>query len=269
MMERDKFKTEINTILGVLRPQRGEGQLICQGRSQRHPWCLASALAPSVERDSFSAKEEVNAILGVLRQRSPPAWRGTAALPRKKSTPSLVSCVSARPQRGEGQLLCQGRSQRHPWCLASALAPSVERDSCSAKEEVNAILGVLRQRSPPAWRGTAALPRKKSTSSLVSCVSARPQRGEGQLLCQGRSQRHPWCLASALAPSVERDSCSAKEEVNVILGVLRQRSPPAWRGTAALPRKKSTPSLVSGVSARPQRGEGQLLCQGRSTNKII
>ena len=309
-------------------PQCGEGQLLSQGRSQCLPWCLASAPAPSVERDSCSAKEEVNAFLGALRQHPPqsgegqllsqgrsqclpwclaststPEWSGTAAQPRNRSMPSLVPCVSACPQCGEGQLLSQGRSQCLPWCLASAPAPSVERDSCSAKEEVNAFLGALRQYPPqsgegqllsqgigqclswclasvpapsverdscsakvevscsakgqllsqgrsqclpwclasvstPEWRGTAAQPRNRSMPLLVPCVSACPQCGEGQLLSQGRSQCLPWCLASAPAPSVERDSCSAKEEVNAFLGALRQHP--------------------------PQSGEGQLLSQGRS-----
>ena len=113
------------------------------------------------QRDGF--KQEANAFLSALHQRPPPGWRGTAALPRKKSTHSLVPCVSTRPKGGEGQLLCQGRSQRILWCLASAPAPRVERDSCSAKEEVNAFLGALRQRPPQGWIGTAALPRKKHT----------------------------------------------------------------------------------------------------------
>ena len=133
-------------------------------------------------------KIEVNAFLHALRQRSLPEWRETAALLRKKSTPSLVPCVSAHPQSGEGQLLCQGRSQHLPWCLASAPTPRVERDSCCAKKEVNTFLGALRQHPPPEWRGTAALPRKKSTPSLVPCVSTHPQSGEEQLLCQGRSK---------------------------------------------------------------------------------
>ena len=274
-MERDSCsaKEEVNTFLGALsqrpppewrgtaalprkkstpslvpwvsaRPQSGEGQLLCQGRSRHLPWCIGSAPAPRVERDSCSAKEEVDTFLGALSQRPPPEWRGTAALPRKKSTPSLVPWVSARPQSGEGQLLCQGRSRHLPWCLGSAPAPRVERDSCSAKEEVDTFLGALGQRPPPEWRGTAALPRKKSTPSLVPWVSARPQSGEGQLLCQGRSRHLPWCLESAPAPRVERESCSAKEEVDTFLGALSQRPPPEWRGTAALPRKKSTPSLV-------------------------
>ena len=141
-------------------------------------------------------------------------------MPRKKSTPSLVPCVSARPQSGEGQLLCQERSQRLPWCLVSAPAPRVERDSCYAKKEVNAFLGALCQRPPPEWRGTAAtaaMPaRKKSTPSLVPCVSTRPQSGEGQLLRQERSQCLPWCLVSAPAPKVERDSCYVKKEAHVV-----------------------------------------------------
>ena len=190
-----------------------------------------------MERDSCSAKEEVNAFLGALRQRQPPVWRGTAAQPRKKSIPSLVPCVSIHPrverdscsaneevnaflgalhqhppQSGEGQLLSQGRSQCLPWCLASA--------------------------STPEWSGTAAQPRNRSMPFLVPCVSACPHCGEGQLLSQGRSQCLPWCLASAPAPSVERDSCSAKEEVNAFLGALHQHP--------------------------PQSGEGQLLSQGRS-----
>ena len=171
-------------------PQSGEGQLLCQGRSlQRLPWCLASLPSPE--------------------------WRGTVALPRKKSTPSLLPCITALPQSGEGQLLCQGRSQCLPWCLASPPSPRVERDSCSAKDEVNAFLGALHHRPPPEWRGTVALPRKKSTPSLVPCITALPQSGEGQLLCQGRSQRLTWCLASPPAPRVERDSCSAKEETHL------------------------------------------------------
>ena len=245
-------------------PQNGEGQVLSQGRSQHLPWCLASVPALRVESDRCSAKEEVNAFLGALRQCPPPEWRGTGAQPRKKSTPSLVLCVSARPQSGEGQVLSQGRSQRLPWCLASVPALRVERDRCSAKEEVNAFLGALRQCPPPEWRGTGAQPRKKSTPSLVLCVSARPQSGEGQVLSQGRSQRLPWCLASVPALRVERDRCSAKEEVNAFLGALRQCPPPEWRGTGAQPRKKSTPSLVPCVSARPQSGEGQMFSQGRS-----
>ena len=154
-------------------------------------------------------------------------------------------------------MLSQGRSQRLPCCLVSAPAPRVESDRCSAKEEVNACLVALCQHPPPEWRGTAAQPRKKSTSSLVPCVSARPQSGEGQVLRQGRSQHLPWCLASVPAPRVERDRCSAKEEVNAFIGALRQCPPPEWRGTGAQPRKKSTPSLVPCVSAHPQSGEGQ------------
>ena len=263
--ERDSCsaKEEVNAFLGALcqhPPQSGEGQLLSQGRSQRLPWCPLSA--PTSE------------------------WRGTAAKPRKKSTPSLVPFVGIHPreerdscsakeevnaflgalcqhppQSGEGQLLSQGRSQRLPWCPVSA--PTPER------------------------RGTAAQPRKKSMPSLVPCVSTHPreerdscsakedvnaflgalcqhppQSGEGQLLSQGRSQRLPWCPLSA--PTSE------------------------WRGTAAQPRKKSTPSLVPCVSTHPreerdscsakeevnaflgalcqhppQRGEGQLLSQGR------
>ena len=258
-------------------PQSGQrGRLLCQGRSQCLPWCLVSAPNPRVEReDGCSAKEEVNAFLGALCQRPTPEWRErTAALPRKKSMPSLVPCVSAQPQSGErGRLLCQGRSQCLPWCLVSAPNPRVEReDGCSAKEEVNAFLGALCQRPTPEWRErTAALPRKKSMPSLVPCVSAQPQSGErGRLLCQGRSQCLPWCLVSAPNPRVEREeSCSAKEEVNAFLGALCQRPTPEWRErTAALPRKKSMPSLVPCVSAQPQSGErGRLLCQGRSTHR--
>ena len=207
------------------------------------------------EGDDF--KKEVNAFLGALCQRPSPQRRGTAARQRKKSTSSLVPCVSARPHSGEGHLLGQGRSQRLPWCLASA-----------------------------------ARPRKKSTPSLVPCISARPHSGEGQLLGQGRSQRLPWCLASApvgegqllgqgrsqhlpwcLAsapvPTSERDSCSAKEEVNAFLGALHQRPSPQRRGTAARQRKKSTSSLVPCVSARPHSGEGQLLGQGRNPHRKI
>ena len=132
------------------------------------------SIHPRVERDSCSAKEEVNAFLGALRQHP--------------------------PQSGEGQLLSQGRSQCLPWCLASA--------------------------STPEWRGTAAQPRNRSMPSLLPCVSACPQCGEGQLLSQGRSQCLPWCLASA--------------------------STPEWRGTAAQPRKKSMPSLVPCVSIHPR-----------------
>ena len=157
--------------------------MLCQGRSQRLPWCLASTPAIRVEMDSRSAKEEVNAFLGALRQHQPSEWRGTVALPRKKSTPSLVPCVNTCHQSGEGHLLCQGRSQRLPWCFASTPAIRVERDTCSAKEEVNAFLGALRQHQPSDWRGTVALPMKKSTPSLVPCVNTRHQSGEGQLLC--------------------------------------------------------------------------------------
>ncbi|KAI0239831.1 hypothetical protein LSAT2_009437 [Lamellibrachia satsuma] len=106
-------------------------------------------------------------------------------------------------------VLNQERSQRLPWCLA--LAPAL---GCSAKDEVNVFLGALRQRPP-----SAVQPRNKSTSSLVPRVSARPQ-----LLSQGRSQRLPWCLASALA-----SSCSAKEEDYVFIGALRQCPPSAAR----------------------------------------
>ena len=134
-------------------------------KSQRFPWCLALAPIPRVERGSCSAKEEVNTFLGALRQCPSPERRGTDALPRKKSTPSLMPCISARPQRGEGQMLC--------------------------KEEVNTFLDALRQHPPPEWRGAAAQPRKKSTPSLMPCVSARPQRGEGQMLSQGRNQHLP------------------------------------------------------------------------------
>ena len=193
-------------------------QLLSQGRSQRLHWCLASVPALSC-----SAKDEVNVFIGALRQRPP-----SAAQPRTKSTSSLVPCVSARPQ-----LLSQGRSQRLHWCLASVPALS-----CSAKDEVNVFIGALRQ-CPPS----AAQPRTKSTSSLVPCVSARPQ-----LLSQGRRQRLNWCLASAPALS-----CSAKGEDNVLIGALRQRPP-----SAAQPRTKTTSSLVPCVSARPQ-----LLSQGR------
>ena len=195
-----------------------------------------SAPAPRVERDSCSAKEEVDAFLGALCQRQPREWRGTAAQPRKKSTPSLVLCVSASPESGDGQLLSQGRSRRLPWCFVSAPAPRVERDSCSAKEEVDAF-------------------------------SASLESGEGQLLSQGRSRRLPCCFVSAPAPRVERDSCSAKEEVDAFLGALCQRQPREWRVTAALPRKKSTPSLVLCVSASPESGEGQLLSHGRSSHR--
>ena len=152
-------------------------------------------------------------------------------------------------------MLSQGRSQRLPWCLASVPAPRVESDRCSAKKEVNTFIGALRQRPPPEWRVTGAQPRKKSTPSLVPCVSARPQSGEGQVFSQERSQHLPWCLASVPAPRMESDRCSAKEEVNTFLGALRQCPPPEWRVTGAQPRKKSTPSLVPCVSARPQSGE--------------
>ena len=215
------------------------------------------SIHPRVERDSCSAKEEVNAFLGALRQHP---WRGTAAQPRNRSMPSLLPCVSACPQCGEGQLLSQGRSQCLPWCLASAPAPSVERDSCSAKEEVNAFLGALRQHPPqsgegqllsqgigqclpwclaastPEWRGTAAQPRNRSMPSLLPCVSACPQCGEGQLLSQGRSQCLPWCLASAPAPSVERDSCSAKEDQCLPLPCVPPQSDSLPRNRSIHPR---------------------------------
>ena len=219
------------------RPQSGEGQLLSQGRSQHLPWCLVSAPTPE--------------------------WRETAAQPRKKSTPSLVSCVSARPQSGEGQLLSQGRSQHLPWCLVSAPAPRVERDSCSAKEEVNTFLGALCQHPPqsgerqllsqgrsqhlPWCLVSAPAPRverascsaKEEVNTFIGALCQHPpQRGERQLLSKGRSQHLPWCLVSAPAPRVERASCSAKEEVNTFLGALCQHP--------------------------PQRGERQLLSQGRS-----
>ena len=393
-VERDSCsaKEEVNAFLGALcqhPPQRGEGQLLSQGRSQCLPWCLVSAPTPErrgtaarprkksmpslvpyvsthprVERDSCSAKEEVNAFLGALCQHPPqrgegqllsqgrsqclpwcpvsaptPERRGTAAQPRKKSMPSLVSCVNTHPreerescsakeevnvflcalcqhppQRGERELLSQGRSQHLPWCTVSAPTsewkgtaakpmkksmpslvpcvsthPRVERDSCSAKEEANTFLGALCQHPP--------------------------QRGEGELLSQGRSQRLPWCPVSAptperteraaqprkkstpsLVPCVsthpreERESCSAKEEVNAFLGALCQHPPqsgegqllsqgrsqrlPWCPGSAPTPERRERESCSAKEEVNtfldalcqhpPQSGEGQLLSQGRS-----
>ena len=124
-----------------------------------------------INKSRHTVKTEVNAFLGAWRQHPPQEWRGTAARPRKKSTPSSVPYVSTRPKSGEGQLLCQGRSQHLPRCLASAPAPRVERDSCSAKEEVNTFLGALRQHPPQEWRGTAARPRKKHTQETNFFIS--------------------------------------------------------------------------------------------------
>ena len=151
-----------------------------------------------------------------------------------------------------------------PCVSDSAAAIRWERDNCSVKEEVDVFLGALCQRPPLDGRGTAAQPRKKSTSSSVPCVSARQLMGEGQLLSQGRSSRLPRCLGSAPAIGWERDSCSVKEEVHVFLGALYQRPPFDGRGTAAQSRKKSTSSSVPCISARHWMGEGQLLSQGRS-----
>ena len=279
MAGRENISVKKVSCVGA-RPQSGEEQLLSQRRSRRLPLCPASAPAPRVERNSCSAKEEVDSSLVSCVGARPQS----VAQPRK-STPSFVSCVGARPQSGEEQLLSQRRSRRLPLCPASAPAPRVDRNSCSAKEEVDSFLCVQRQRPPPEWRGTVAQPTKKSTPSFVSCVGARPQSGEEQLLSQGRSRLLPLCPASAPAPRVERNSCSAKEEVDSFLGVLRRRPPPEWRGTVAQPRKKSSfcvlrqrpppgtvaqprkkssPSLVSCVGARPQSGEEQLLSQGRS-----
>ena len=248
-------------------PQSGAGQLFIQERSQHRPWCLVPVSIPRVERDSCSSKKEVNTVLGALRQRPSPEWSGTAAHPRKKSTPSLVPCASVHPQSGAGQLLIQERSQHRPWCLVPVSIPRVERDSCSSKKEVNTVLGALCQCPSPEWSGTAAHPRKKSTPSLVPCASVHPQSGAGQLLIQERSQHRPWCLVPASIPRVERDSCSSKKEVNTILGALCQCPSPEWSGTAAHPRKKSTPSLVPCASVHPQSGAGQLLIQERSQHR--
>ena len=140
---------------------------------------------------------------------------GRENISRKKSTPSLVPCVSAHPQNGEEQLPSQERSQHLPWCLASVPTPRMERNSFPAKKEVNTFLGALRQCPPPEWRGTASQPRKKSTPYLVPCVSARPQNGEEQLPSQERRQHLPWCLASVPTPRMERNSFPAKKEVNI------------------------------------------------------
>ena len=242
----------------------GEGQLLSQGRSRRLPRCLVPAPAIGWERDSCSAKEEVDVFIGALCQRPPLDGRGTDVQTRKKSTSSSVPCYSARHWMGEGQLLSQVRSRRLPRCLVPAPAIGWERDSCSAKEEVDVFLGALCQRPPLDGRGTAAQLRKKSTPFSVPCASARHWMGEGQLLSQGRSRRLPRCLVPAPAIGWERDSCSAKEEVDAFLGALCQRPPLDGRGTAAQPRKKSTSSSVPCASARHWMGEGQLLSKGRS-----
>ncbi|KAI0242808.1 Atrial natriuretic peptide receptor 1 [Lamellibrachia satsuma] len=99
-----------------------------------------------------------------LASHPPLEWRGTAALPRKKSTPSLVPCVTPAPEwRGTAALPRKKSTPSLVPCVTPA--PRVERDSCSAKEEVNTFLSALRH--------------------------TRPQSGEGQLLCQGRSQHLP------------------------------------------------------------------------------
>ncbi|KAI0224259.1 Protein DGCR6 [Lamellibrachia satsuma] len=203
-------------------------------------------------------------------------FSGTAAHPRKKSTPSLVPCASVRPQSGAGQLLIQERSQRRPWCLAPASIPRVEQDSCSSKKEVNTVLGALRQRPSPEWSRTAAHPRKKSTPSLVPYASVHPQSGAGQLLIQERSQHRPWCLGASIHPQsgagqlliqersqhcpwcltpasiprVEQDSCSSKKEVNAILGALAPASIPRVEQDSCS-SKKEVNTVLGALRQRP------------------
>ena len=71
----------------------------------------------------------------------------------QKSTPSLMPCVIA--------------------------VPKVERDSYSAKEEVNAFLGALSQRPSPRWRGIATLLRKKHTEETIFAIKTCVRKYHG------------------------------------------------------------------------------------------